>query len=449
MEIGLATTQITPQSPVELCGWCFGRSRGTRDPLLATCSVFADADSKVVVISADLVGMGVELARSLRQEIGLRLGVGPERVCLCCTHTHSGPATVFLRHWGEIDAEYLGWLRQRLLDCAAAADAHRFEGEVVTVRRNVWGVGFNRRRPNGPVDPELLVVRLQETASGRLRGLLLSYACHPVILHGYRNLFSADYPGFVRARIRERTEMDLPILFLTGACGSINPFGTDVGHGNLEGAQRIGRLLGDAAVDSLADGGAGRAPGGAEAVPCSTVDACENALDLSVYPPPPREELERGIAQHEQALREAEAGPARVRHMDRVAHQIEIEWAREVLADLEAGRPPEPIEVVLQVLRIGDVVILGVSAEVFVEIGLAIKNRWYAERESGAHLCVATLANGDIGYLVDSAAYAAAAYEAGGLAYKVYGRYLIEAEAGDRVMTRLLEYPRWHGSRIP
>jgi hypothetical protein len=70
---------------------------------------------------------------------------------------------------------------------------------------------------------------------------------------------------------------------------------------------------------------------------------------------------------------------------------------------------------------------------------MAIKNRWSAESDAAHHLCVMTLANGDIGYIPDRYAFDSGAYEAGGLAYKVYGKYLVEADSGDRIIARLLQ----------
>jgi neutral ceramidase len=108
----------------------------------------------------------------------------------------------------------------------------------------------------------------------------------------------------------------------------------------------------------------------------------------------------------------------------------QLAWAQQVLADsavsgvdprgqtdgipdllfarsqLELAQRNEPYLAEIQVLRIGDVAIVGLPGEFFVEFGLAIK-----QQSPARATFVAGLANGSLGYVPTVAAFAEGGYE--------------------------------------
>lgn len=70
------------------------------------------------------------------------------------THTHSGPATGILRGCGEVDAEYVSKLSERLI--RAGKEALQRVNKVKNARHFSWnfgGIGYNRvLRDSGPID---------------------------------------------------------------------------------------------------------------------------------------------------------------------------------------------------------------------------------------------------------------------------------------------------------
>ena len=99
-------------------------------------------------------------------------------------------------------------------------------------------LGFNRRKvtngiakmwwrnaeklPSHPVDPTVNVVRISD-AQGKVRGVLVNYACHPSVL-GPANLeYSADYPGALKRYVESQLPGAL-CLFVQGGAGDINPY---------------------------------------------------------------------------------------------------------------------------------------------------------------------------------------------------------------------------------
>ena len=77
------------------------------------------------------------------------------------------------------------------------------------------------RIPYGPVDPELVLLRVDDTA-GKTRALMVHYAVHPVVLGQSNCKFSADYPGVMQSKV----EAEMPgaqVMFVQGGAGDINP----------------------------------------------------------------------------------------------------------------------------------------------------------------------------------------------------------------------------------
>jgi hypothetical protein len=72
----------------------------------------------------------------------------------------------------------------------------------------------------------------------------------------------------------------------------------------------------------------------------------------------------------------------------------------------DSGEKPEPIQTEIQVLKLGDIYILGLPGEVLVEVGLPIKKRAGIEK-----LFILTISNDAIGYVCHSAAYDEGGYE--------------------------------------
>ncbi len=89
----------------------------------------------------------------------------------------------------------------------------------------------------------------------------------------------------------------------------------------------------------------------------------------------------------------------------------EIKFATKKEADpneTEADENKEYVTTEIQVLRLGDIYILGLPGEVLVEVGLEIKKKAGLE-----NLFIVTVSNDTIGYVCHSGAYEEGGYEPG------------------------------------
>ncbi len=122
-------------------------------------------------------------------------------VVLAATHTHGRSCL----HAGARRRRRFGRMAAAAGGCLRRGDRPRGPPRPVP-RRSAAGLGpdpdiaRNRRRPDGPLDRSLPVLRIDKS-SGEPLAILVSYACHPVVLGADNLLWTPDYPGFVRERI--------------------------------------------------------------------------------------------------------------------------------------------------------------------------------------------------------------------------------------------------------
>ena len=102
-------------------------------------------------------------------------------------------------------------------------------------------------RAAGPIDPEIGLVAIRDPDAGTLRGVISNFALHLDTVGGTR--WSADYPRFIERTLRERHGDDLISIFGTGCCGDINHVNPAAAERNS--AQIIGEALGTTTAEHL------------------------------------------------------------------------------------------------------------------------------------------------------------------------------------------------------
>jgi hypothetical protein len=299
-------------------------------------------------------------------------------------------------------------------------------------------VGKNRRIKDGIIDPDVPVLRFQR-ADGSVAGLFASYACHPVTLGPNNLLATADYPGYVRRTI-EAVYPGVAAQFATGCCGQINNGHTarDGERGNgmhwraFAEAERIGRAIAGAAIQAAEQMARLDAalPGidfPVERMPVP-VRVASRVIELPFLPLPDPAEIERLRAtwqEEEQALLQRGAKTGELERL-----KVFREWADEI----ERGTAPGSVPAEIMVIALGDVSIVLLPGESFVEFGLDIKR-------SQAPKPVITLAysNGRPGYIPHRSAYPAGGYEVDE-AYRYYGYPTCFApEAGELIVQTAID----------
>ena len=77
--------------------------------------------------------------------------------------------------------------------------------------------------PNGPVDPEVGVIRVDAADTGRPMAVLMNFAAHPTVVGDKNFEFSADYVYYARRAVEGMIGGDVMAIFANGAQGTIAP----------------------------------------------------------------------------------------------------------------------------------------------------------------------------------------------------------------------------------
>jgi hypothetical protein len=403
------TVDVTPRVGVALAGYVAREGRpatGVHDRLTASLLWLAGdqdapADRSVCWVAVDALGMDVVTATRIRTGVATQLAMDPDAVLVCCSHTHSGPAT-WCRNAFPIASTGDDAAIDRLV-----TDISRGAGRLPATRSTVtagWsrvadvGVGANRYDPAGPHDASTGVLALRDD-DGAVVAVLADYACHPTVL-GHDNLaFSADYPAAARRVVRgalEATEgVETPpvVVFLQGAAGDVSTRFTRR-ESTFAEADRQGGLLAGALLRGVLDA---RPLGGDGPV------VLRGECRVPTRSLPSAARIRKTVAAAEKSWLRV-AGGQETPEM-RIA-RTQYEGALGLAALREAGLPPELV-LPISVVAFGDVAWAHLPVEPFT---------CYGERIQAASpfpdTRVVGYTDGYFGYLADEAAHRAGRYEA-------------------------------------
>jgi hypothetical protein len=238
LRAGVARVEITPSKFMQMYGYAnrkCGPANGTHDPLFAKALVLQTGDSRMAIVTTDL---GSLVSDNLRREVASKLDI--PLLLLSASHTHSGPA--FLPFGSspasnEDGKAYLSEIEGKIMGAIEQASRSMFPARLGIAKGSIQ-LGYNRlllrddgraralfdnpeRVPYGPVDPEFVLLRVDD-ADGNAKALLVHYAVHAVVLGPTSCKYSADYPGVMQSAV-ERELQGAQVMFVQGAAGDINP----------------------------------------------------------------------------------------------------------------------------------------------------------------------------------------------------------------------------------
>jgi hypothetical protein len=404
LKVGVAERVITPPVGVPLGGYAGrpGPSVGVHDDLHARALVLEAGGERAALVSLELLYPTPELVKAVREEAEGKAGVPADSVLVAAVHTHSGPSVFGLDPC--LERSYLDeyWSLLPGLAASAVVEAARrlAQASVRFGRGRLDGWTVNRRRPGlGPLDNEVGALLLEGV--GGPVAAVVNLACHAVVLGHNNLLISADYPGAVSRAVKRL--LGATALFLTGACGDVNPFtpGTslervyDRSVGTFADVEEMGTAVACEAVKSLM---------GSRREEEVELRAVGREVKLSVQQVPEvkleevvvvEEELRRALARGDEAL------ASQLRFKLGVAR-----WALEVSRRVRERVPSGELATEVQAVRLGSAAIVALPGEPFVEVGLAIKSG------SPARLTmVAGYSNDAIGYVPTDSAFDEGGYE--------------------------------------
>jgi len=424
LKAGAAQVDITPPMGTQLAG-DIGRRRPAEtlvDPLFAKALVLDDGHRRLCVLSLDVLAIGRDWADAIRDGAGERFGIPREAVMVHAVQNHAAPSIghhFFNYEWDCITPE-LAWLKggddaYHPLAVEGALEAigravENMQPVRVGIARGLEGrVAFNRRfvlrdgtavchpRPadmpkvlhvEGPIDPEVGVVSFV-TESLRPVAVLLHHTCHPV--HGYpERCVTAGWPGAWSRGVRELCGEQCVALVINGCCGNIHHSNHLHPSENLT-AEQMGAVLTESTRPLL------RRLDLQEsfALGCASRTLCI-----------PLREVGREDLQAARRLLERHPTPLWKEGLEGIA--VEWDWVYALMRlDLDRLRREKPtFEYEVQAFRIGELAVLALMGEPFVEGQLRIKMLSPARQTLVAHM-----SHGYVGYVPTREALQRGGYE--------------------------------------
>lgn len=356
-----------------------GGAAGTHDNLYVRAVIVSDGRRSFCLLSADVLHVDAILVAEIRADIASRLMIDPAAIMIAATHTHSGPAGLTRvsllpeaeRYLGAYDVGLAQRFRACCLEAVEAAAAAAIPVRAVIGKGSACGVAGNRLEPGGTIDPDVPWIAFIDRA-GTICACILSFPCHSTVLGSDNRLYSADLAGALCRRLEEAHNVRFA-LCLTGAAGNISTRFTRKAS-SFDEVERLAAQV----IDTFSF----------DAAQPDREAACDYASTMVTLALKPRDlDGTRARLDEVDRLLKASAEPERCAAL--LAEKLGLE-----LALRPVSTASESVTTELQVLRIGKSLIVSFPAEMFVEYGLALR-----ERLPHAHVLIAGYANDYIGYV--------------------------------------------------
>lgn len=413
-QAGVAVIDITPPKGYRMSGYFNERlNTGVKDPLSAKAIVFRQGETQAAIVVCDLIGMTADVTNRARKLASEKTGIPAENMAIAATHSHTGPlyfgglreyfhARAVEKHGRDPQEEspYAETLEAKLVEAIVkahkAAAPVRIDAGIAEETR----LSFNRRfhmkdgsvrfnpgqqnpdivRVAGPIDPDVGIVRFRAAAAaaGKDLAALVVFAMHLDTTGGTE--YSADYPFYLQRELRKSLGPDFVSIFGAGTCGDINH--VDVRIKGRRSTEEMGTMLAETALAQLPKLVQVKEP---------SLAARRAVVDVALQNYTPEE-----TAKARQRM--AKIGSREMSFLD------QVETAK--IFDLSL-RKDDSIPLEVQAFRLSpDVAIVTLPAEVFVELGLAIKRA-----SPFKTTLVIELANDDPAYIPTQKAFAEGSYE--------------------------------------
>ena len=407
MKAGFKELDITPLLGQMVPGQFHTRyGGGIYDNLYVKAAVFESENERFAIVSADSCLVSDKMCADFRAELKKRAGI--DKSMFAATHTHAG-GPVFI--WGEQTAEntvYADMLINKGVDAVVLALTDMRPAVFRAGKETEDGIAFNRRfimkdgglktnpgiknpdvlKPAGPTDPDVSVLRVEDT-NGCVLGIITNFSCHLDTIGGDK--LSGDYPAELSRVLKKVYNKDLVSVFLTAPCGDINHI--DVMNGmpdaGIVHTRKMGRIL------------AGKVIAASEKAP--VMEPAVLSFDEAKISCPCRQpDLESVEAGRKLIAVEKRSNAELFKAADGSLQKLF--YAKEAVRMHD--NPEKTAGVLITAARIGELAIVSAPAELFVEFSLDIKTK-----TKFPHIMVSSLTNGLVGYVPTRDALSSGGYE--------------------------------------
>jgi len=250
LRVGTARIDITPSHRVPLAGYRARKGRpfdGIHDPVYARAIILDNGYTKIGIVGTDLL----IITRALREAVyrGIeeqekKEGINIlDELLLCATHNHSGPGAYFDNFIAEVSA--MGKYSEEIFSEIVAKIIRAIMEANGNLRPSGigFGIGYganlskNRRVKGGPVDPEIGVMKLEDSSIS----YMVNFAAHATVLGSSNMMISGDWPGFLERDLEQNGAR--VAIFTSGAAGDVSPHYAGPYNDRFQKAVKIGKAI--------------------------------------------------------------------------------------------------------------------------------------------------------------------------------------------------------------
>ncbi|MGP0066027.1 MAG: hypothetical protein ACLQGP_20810 [Isosphaeraceae bacterium] len=235
LRAGVAKVDITPPPGTKVVGHV-RETQGVRDPIRAAVLLFDDGRTRAALVTLDLLAPWDDMVAEVRSAVARATGIPRENILVACSHNHSGPG------WSK-DTPY-GKRMIAQIETAAAEASRTMRPASIGYGEGTIHFGINRRKvidgravvrlnPEGPNDPRVKVLRIDDGRGLAPMAVVMHAVCHPCVFTwgdkysepypaGFPKM-SADFPGEAQRFVETVYGQPTQTLFLQGCAGNIRP----------------------------------------------------------------------------------------------------------------------------------------------------------------------------------------------------------------------------------
>ncbi len=254
MQAGVARVDLTPplEMKAALGGYGARMSKpavGVHDAIWAKALVLAQGDRKFVVVTADVLAFPPGFKAAVMERLATN-SWSANQVLLLASHSHTSIDMMALHPGNEFAIPQAGIFHKELFEQTAdrlsrvIRDAGSDLVPIKAASATISVPERNRnRRHGGPIhDTDLTVTRI-DTEQGKPLAVMVNWTAHPTFMDAKDMMFSGDWPGHLQRTIEALVGRGVTVMFYNGAEGDQSPVPPNCAS-NWERAERYGREMG-------------------------------------------------------------------------------------------------------------------------------------------------------------------------------------------------------------
>jgi hypothetical protein len=264
------------------------RADGVHDPLYSRAMVITQGSKTIAFLVLDAAMLSNNVIRDITEGASVKTGIPAWQIYVSATHSHS--SMDLLGYMGGVSDEYREFLVKACIQTIVNAaddktpvkllvsqtqynrlpimkDGAEIEKNGETLRwvynRRGWTTlsseeAKNYIKPNyshPDVDSTINVLEAIDLETEKPKGVLINYACHPVIVTDTSRKLSRDFCGYLVDYVQKK--LGAPAIFIQGTQGDVNPgdwedFGADDTN-CYDFARQFGEGVAKQAIASMSD----------------------------------------------------------------------------------------------------------------------------------------------------------------------------------------------------